>query len=159
MGIRSFNFTSTYTQDVMDTSTETAAHCSYGNALVIVIFKGGCHWLLFSTTKSSFKFWLYQAYHAVSQIGSGGSIRYIHCPFLHLVLLYIQTETKVDTFWCGNFNNPLRNINFIITFSLASTNISSAGNLEYENEEHYEWLQQWNFKKRSKEENKIYLSD
>ena len=50
MGIRPSNSTFSYTQDVMDTSTETAARGRYVN--VLVIFNGGCDLLLFSTTKS-----------------------------------------------------------------------------------------------------------
>ena len=44
------NLTFTFNQDVLVTATETATRCCYGNALVI--FNGGCYWLLFSTTKS-----------------------------------------------------------------------------------------------------------
>ena len=50
--IRTSNFTFTYTQDVLVSATETATRCCYHNALVI--FKGLCYYLLFSTTKSLF---------------------------------------------------------------------------------------------------------
>ena len=109
--VRPSNFTSTYTQDVMMIiTTKTAARCRYGN--VLVIFKGGCYQLLYSITKSSFDFWLQQAYHAVSQIDSAYSISHIQCPILHLVLLFIQIGTRTASFWCGGVNNYLRNINF-----------------------------------------------
>mmetsp|Transcript_20069 Transcript_20069/g.22599 ORF Transcript_20069/g.22599 Transcript_20069/m.22599 type:complete len:80 (-) Transcript_20069:38-277(-) len=56
-------------------------------------------------------------------------------------------------FWYDGFNNYLCNITFKIriSFSLVSSFILSSKNLEYGDEEHHEWLQQWNFKKRSRE--------
>jgi len=46
---------------------------------------------------------------------------------------------------------------FGFPFSLASSIISSSRKLEYEEEEHHEWLQQWQFRRRSRAENKIHL--
>jgi len=78
---------------------------------------------------------------------------------IRMYCLYIQIGTKADTFWCDGFNNYLNNIYFKFTFpfSLVSSNISSSRKLEYCDEEQHEWLQQWNFKKRSRKENLIHL--
>ena len=44
-------------------------------------------------------------------------------------------------------------LKFTLPFSLASSNTSSSRDLEYEYKEHHEWIQQWNFKKQSRQEN------
>ena len=88
--IRSSDFTCTYTQDVMLIATETAACCLYVNALVI--FNGGCYWLLFLTTKSLFEFWLHQAYHAVSEMTTLVLLAVSNVRFFTLILLYINRD-------------------------------------------------------------------
>ena len=120
-----------------------------GRLLLIIIFNN----------QIFIRIWFQQAYHAVSQIDSAYSTSHIQCPFLHSVLLFIQIGTRAATFWCGFVNNYLLDNDFKFTFpfSLASSNISSSRKLEYEEEEHHEWLQQWQFQRRSSKENKIRL--
>ena len=151
------NSTSTYDTGTIFIATETAARCRYVH--VLVTFNGGCYQLLYSTTKSSFEFWLHQAYHAVSQIDSVGSISRSQCPFLHSVLLYIQIGTRIAIFWCGSYIIifAISIFKFGFLFTVASSNVSSSRKLEYEEEEYHEWLQQWHFKRRSRAENKIHL--
>ena len=79
--------TFTNTQDVIDTSTETAARGRYVN--VLVIFNGGCDLLLFSTTKSSFEFWLHQTYQAVSEMVTLVLSAVSNVHFFARILLYI----------------------------------------------------------------------
>ena len=61
--IRPSNSTFTYTQEVLVTAKETSTRCRYVNALII--FNGGWYWLLYSTTKSLFEFWIHQSYQVV----------------------------------------------------------------------------------------------
>ena len=63
-------------------------------------------------TKSSFDFWLHQAYHAVSQIVDEVLLAVSNVRFFTRILLYIQKGTRADYIWCDGFNNYLRNINF-----------------------------------------------
>ena len=86
-GIRPSNSTFTNTQDVMDTSTETAARGRYVN--ILVIFSRGCDLLLFSTTKSSFEFWLHQAYQAVSEMVMLVLSAVLNVGFFTCIILYI----------------------------------------------------------------------
>ena len=92
-GIGPSNCTFTYTQDVLVTATKIAARCRcrYGNTLVI--FKGGCYWLLFSTTKSSFEFWLHHDIISSILNGQCSPIGHIQRPFLHLYpLIYTNMD-------------------------------------------------------------------
>ena len=58
------------------------------------------------------------------------------------IYIYIYKGTRRASFWCGSFNNYLCNINFwiYISFYFASSCMSSSENLEYEDNQHHEWL-------------------
>ena len=132
-------------------ATQIAACCCYGNT--VVMFKGWCYCFLFSTTKSLFDFWLYQAYHAVSLIFFFGPVVCIQCLFLHsgplplpLIYIYIYIWIYIDMDWgllylVWWFSIIIFQISiFIIAFPifLASLNISSSWNLIYGDKEHCE---------------------